>query len=190
VPATPARTGRWYIWALLAAVLLIAAAVVVPGLVLGDTPTVTPLTPTISPSPASVITAPPTIDPGMMQLALTVDNLNNWRASEGLPTLDTHTALTQAADEHVRYLRSLTISELESTNVYRNVEGHDDQFMAEANGYDGTVQMTVLVEDDDITLAHFLDTVTMPESVTNIGLASRHSLGAGKYYYVVFIGRS
>jgi hypothetical protein len=92
------------------------------------------------------------------------------------------------AQDHERYLRGLPLSELESTNVFRNAEGQDAVFMAGEAGYSGQVRLLVEVTDAPLTLQDLLDSLGDDQGYGAVGLQSGESLLTGKHYFVLLLG--
>jgi hypothetical protein len=132
-----------------------------------------------------------TLAPEMLAQPVTLELLNAWRGSRGLPALNVHPALQTAAEQHVSYLRSLPLPELESTNVFRSAEGQDVVYMAHEAGYPGSdVIMQVQITDGDYTLADLIADLENPQQYSDVGLEQVRSIATGKLYVVLILGTS
>jgi hypothetical protein len=181
-PAGPAAVvhQRPVRWVVIGAMVLLVAAVLIT-LALVNQPAVT-VTPTVTtPLPAG------TPDASLRQ-PLTLDLLNEWRARQGLAALAVNPALEEAATQHVSYLRSLPLAELERTNLFRNAEGRDMTFMAESAGYTGTVTLLVEVTDGEVTLADVVDWLEDPAQYDEAGWHSVRAISTGKLYFALILG--
>lgn len=185
-PLSVRRFG-WFV-AVLAVVLLLL--IIVPNL------TQQPLDePLASPTAPAAIT--PSAPPDQTQPAaelVTLTTLNAWRQSNGYTPLVENALLQEAAGLHLGYLRSLSLSELDQTNQYRDADGHDAQWMAESVGYTGDVQMFVEINEGDSVLLDDLlfafDTqFNRPQSdFREVGLVAEQALNTGRYYFVLILG--
>jgi hypothetical protein len=150
-----------------------------------------PATATISAAPTDVATTAPTLEsiaPIDLNQPVTIELLNAWRASEGSEALVENELLQQVAMDHVSYLRSLPLSELEQTNLFRNVDGQDAQFMAQEAGYSGTVEMRVIVTEDTATLADVVGDIENPAQFREVGFREVRAFATGYQYFVMILG--
>src|SRR5690606_33777345 len=121
---TPARPNL----RLIAGVVVVLLAVSI-GLVLAITggpsqsaitpPAITATTHLTPGTPAAELPANALDQPASLEL------LNAWRAANRLPVLIENPVLQTIAEQHVSYLRSLPLPELESINLFRNADGQD-----------------------------------------------------------------
>jgi hypothetical protein len=149
-----------------------------------------PVTITVPPATIQTVNTAPTASTSTFDLnqPATIESLNNWRASEGLPALTSNEALQQVAQDHVSYLRSLPLSELEQTNLFRNADGQDAQFMAQEAGYSGTVQMLVGVTEGTVMIGDLLADIVNPAQFRDIGFRDVRSVSTGNQYLVMILG--
>ena len=184
------RNRRWLVGAgiIIALVIIAALALILPGLV--NPPVTVTTEPEITPSAMLQTTpdSPSTTAPEILSQPVTLALLNQWRTDQNLAPLTENTALMIIAQDHERYLRGLPLSELESTNVFRNVEGQDAVFMASEAGYAGQVRMVVEVTDAPLTLQDLLDSLGDDQAYSAVGLQSGESLLTGKHYFVLLLG--
>lgn len=192
-PQGPAKVSRlkprWLIAG--AAVVLIGIvgltiALSGPGSIV-VTETVSPQT-TAAPTNTTVVTPAVTLPPNALDQPASLDLLNVWRASSGMPALAVNPALQAIADEHVSYLRSLPLPELESTNMFRNADGQDVIFMADSAGYSGEVLMIVEATDADFTLQHLLSQLDDQARFADAGFSQVRSIATSKLYFVLILG--
>ncbi len=182
VPPAPRRSWRWLAGGLVA-LLVVAAAVVLAFNGMNAAPPST-AAPTLTSPPL------PTLAPNALTQPATLDLLNAWRASSGLPSLNSHPALQAVAEQHLSYLRSLPLPELESTNMFRNADGQDAIFMASEAGYTGEATMVVVTTDDQYTLQNLLDELDGLQDYTDAGFEQVRSIATNKLYLVLVLGRA
>lgn len=183
------RDRRWMVGAGIAAalVIVVALALALPALVnpqvtITDTPATAPSeSPPVTPDTA-------TTAPELLAGPVTLETLNQWRTGQNLAPLQANPALVTVAEDHERYLRTLPLSELESTNIFRNAEGQDAVFMAGEAGYSGQVRMLVEVTDAPLTLGDLLESLGDDHDYVDAGLQSGESLLTGKHYFVLLLG--
>lgn len=180
-PLAQQPTRRWPV-ILAAAALLVAAALLLALTQQGEPPALNP-TPTSAPTPVL-----PTLSPGLLSQPATLANINQWRASSNLSPLNQHAALQGIAEQHLSYLRSLPLSELESTNIFRNADGQDVIFMANEAGYTGDVLMVVETTDENYTLQNLLDELDDQARYVDAGWEQVRSIATNKLYYVLILG--
>ena len=137
---------------------------------------------TITPQPAL------TLAPDALAVAANTDSLNGWRVEQGFAPLTLNLALQQVAMDHVSYLRSLPLAELEQTNVFRTADGRDAQFMAQEAGYNGTVHMLVVITEGTVTLGDLLADIDDAAQYSEAGFEERRSLSTGNQYFVMILG--
>lgn len=190
------RPKRWPIF--LAVALLAVALLMAPSVIRSISQRIVP-TPT---APATHTSPPIDIDPTAtitMQAqpqAASIDTLNAWRQVNGYAPLVVNQILQDVAEVHLLYLRSLSLTELEQTNRYRDADGHDAQWMVNNAGYTGQVQMFVEVTEADRVplddLLFGLETQSsLPDLHTHyreIGLVAEEALNTGLYYFVLILG--
>jgi hypothetical protein len=179
----PVRDNRLFMGGL--AVLVIAVVAVLASQAFNPPPIITP-TPVITPT--TINTALPTLPPGALDQAATLELLNTWRAANGLNPLAENAALQTVAEQHASYLRSLPLPELESANLFRSADGQDVVFMATEAGYSGDVTMIVETTDGDFTLQNLLDKIGDQTSYTQVGLEQVRAIATGKLYFVLILG--
>jgi hypothetical protein len=185
-PPKPARDHRLFIGGfavLVVAVIMVLAAQALNPPIVTPTPGVTATT-----GPDNPATPLPTLPPGALDQAATLELLNDWRASSGLPLLAEHEALQAVAEQHASYLRSLPLPELESANIFRNAEGQDVVFMANEAGYGGDVIMIVDITDGEFTLQNLLDRVGDQARYIDAGIQQVRAIATGKLYFVLILG--
>jgi hypothetical protein len=187
---------RRYTW-LVGAVLIIALSILILPSIMQPDPLQEPIA---SATPSTSITASPQAQitplPTTSAQPATVETLNAWRQSRGYASLHQNPTLQEIANVHLGYLRSLSLTELEQTNLYRNADGYDAQWMAENGGYAGQVQMFVEVNEDngvllDDLLFEFETQNSTPDFHTryrDIGLVAEQALNTGRYYFVLILG--
>ncbi len=187
---TPTKSGRFPMrWIVMGGVALLALTLVLSGPLtdlLNATPTILQPTATISVSPSSVPTV--IVTPVDHDAPATVALLNTWRNNQGLPPLLANDQLQQVAVSHLSYLRSLPLSELEQTNIFRTADGQDVQFMAQTAGYSGAVNMVVAVTQATVTLADVLADLEDVDQFSEVGFAERRSFSTGNQYFVLILG--
>ncbi len=145
--------------------------------------------PQIGPTATDPIVAPAvTLPPNALEQPASLDLLNVWRTNNGMSALTVHAALQSIADEHVSYLRSLPLPELESTNMFRNADGQDVIFMANSAGYSAEVLMVVEATDADFTLQNLLGQLDDQARFTDAGYSQVRSIATNKLYFVLILG--
>lgn len=179
--------------------LIGGAAIFVLGVLI--LPTLTQPNPAEEPI-ASATPAIPTPDqnaaatPFVESLPASLDTLNAWRQSASYSPLITNSTLQEVADIHLGYLRSLSLSELDQANTYRDADGHDAQWMAENAGYAGQVQMFVEVGEssavslDDLLFKFETQGITSDfyTRYREVGLVAEQAMNTGRYYFVLILG--
>ncbi len=129
-----------------------------------------------------------TLPAAVLDQAAALELLNIWRASNGLSPLAQNAALQAVAEQHTSYLRSLPLTELESTNLFRSADGQDVVFMANEAGYSGDVTMIVETTDAEFTLQNLLDKVGDQAQYVDAGLEQVRAIATGKLYFVLILG--
>ncbi|MBZ0303593.1 MAG: TIR domain-containing protein [Anaerolineae bacterium] len=155
----------------------------------GQLVTLTPQS-TLPPTAATParLTVVPTFPADELDQPATLDRLNAWRAASGLTPLAENAALQAVAEQHISYLRSLPLPELESTNVFRNADGQDVVYMADAAGYAGSVTLFVETSDTPFSLQALLERLDGQEIYTEAGFSQVQAIATGKLYWVLILG--
>lgn len=156
--------------------------------------TTTPNTPVTVPSTAFTPETNVTLEASTT--AATLENLNTWREQNDFAALRSNSTLAGVADEQMRFLSTLPLPDLDTTNLYVNADGRDAQWMVENAGYSGNVQMFVAAAADNFALSDLLAKLER-EGGTDIqsryneaGLASMRSEVTSVLYFVLILGQA
>ena len=185
--ATQPRRWVFGAGALVVLAIVLAGAFILPDLVAPQVTSTATSQITLTSPPA---VTPATLTPDLLSRPVTLETLNQWRTGQNMPPLEPDDALMNVAEDHERYLRGLPLSELESTNIFRNAEGRDALFMAGEAGYTGDVRMIVEVADTALTLQQLVESLESSDAdYTNVGLGRGQSMLTGKQYFVLILGK-
>jgi hypothetical protein len=185
---TPTRPNLRLIAGVVVMLLVVSAGLVLaitsgnPSQLAITPPAITATTHLTPSTPASELPANALDQPASLEL------LNTWRAANNLPVLIENPALQTVAEQHVSYLRSLPLSELESINLFRNADGQDVVFMANEAGYNGEVMMLVATTDGDYNLQNLLNELDQQVNFTEAGHSQVRSIATNKLYFVLILG--
>ena len=119
---------------------------------------------------------------------------NDWLICGEFPALAINTRLTNIAGRQRSYLSTLGRDQLDTINPYVDAENRGVEEQARIVGYDGLVEMIVVLQEDTITFADVNEVLQARgielERYTEIGFDVDFDPAVNLYYLVIAIGFS